>query len=126
MGDIPWPSIDLGSAGEGDPAVDHREGGKDQVGKVQSDAAPPVGEVGAQVEDEMRGHQPDGPEHHQEAADSPRMERGGDVLVAVPKPVHGDEDIAAPKTIHTGGSVRMRSLGRGVTELLIENKLVVG
>ena len=56
----------------------------------------------------------------------PRTERGGDGLVAVPKPFQGDEDIAAPKTIHTGGSVRMRSPGGGVAELLIENKLVVG
>lgn|GEM_PF-6699769 len=31
------------------------------------------------------------------------MERGGDFLVAVPKPFHVDEVIAAPKTIHTWG-----------------------
>jgi hypothetical protein len=38
----------------------------------------------------------------------------------------GDEDIAAPKTIHTWGRFRMCPLGGGVAELLIENKLVVG
>jgi hypothetical protein len=34
--------------------------------------------------------------------DCPRMERGGDVFVAVPKPFQGDENIAAPKSVSKG------------------------